>query len=236
MFDSCNQRSEGNPAEQEWADRSALAHCFPRAFTTAIHQQGTRGGRDASFLSGGAQGRASAMSYTQLARRSSLLARSELGGPLGSDDWCAWDRSRVLGAAASQSPASRVTASTLAGPSPHPGARAPQIVDATWARIRDAAARDKARWARGDGSRGYAQITGEFIPIRCEREVRGRAPANSPARGNPRPRASCGRGAALGGRAARGAAELRAGLRLPRLERGVVGPQARAVLTADAIP
>jgi hypothetical protein len=42
----------------------------------------------------------------------------------------------------------------------------PQIIDETWAAIRDAAARDNAKWARGDGTRGYAQLTTEFIPIR----------------------------------------------------------------------
>jgi hypothetical protein len=41
-----------------------------------------------------------------------------------------------------------------------------QIIDETWARIKDAAARDNAKWARGDGTRGYAQLTTEFIPIR----------------------------------------------------------------------
>lgn len=41
-----------------------------------------------------------------------------------------------------------------------------QIIDETWARIKAAAALDNQKWGRGDGSRGYAQLTTEFIPIR----------------------------------------------------------------------
>lgn len=43
-----------------------------------------------------------------------------------------------------------------------------QLVDSTWARIRPLAAQDNTIWKQGDGSRGYAQITTEFIPIRAK--------------------------------------------------------------------
>lgn len=46
-------------------------------------------------------------------------------------------------------------------------ARLRQIIDETWARVAPAAARDNAVWGRGDGGRGYRQLTTEFIPIRC---------------------------------------------------------------------
>lgn len=43
-----------------------------------------------------------------------------------------------------------------------------QLVDATWNRIKGFAAMDNAIWKQGDGSRGYQQITTEFIPIRAK--------------------------------------------------------------------
>lgn len=52
-------------------------------------------------------------------------------------------------------------------PNPPPRPAPLQIIDETFGRIRGAAARDNAVWARGDGTRGYAQLTTEFIPIRC---------------------------------------------------------------------
>jgi hypothetical protein len=39
-------------------------------------------------------------------------------------------------------------------------------VDTTWNRIKGFTAADNAVWKVGDGSRGYQQITQEFIPIR----------------------------------------------------------------------
>lgn len=43
-----------------------------------------------------------------------------------------------------------------------------QLVDATWNRIKGFAAQDSAIWKQGDGTRGYTQITTEFIPIRAK--------------------------------------------------------------------
>jgi hypothetical protein len=40
------------------------------------------------------------------------------------------------------------------------------MVDALYTKIPPVAAKDNAVWKRGDGSRGYKQITEEFIPIR----------------------------------------------------------------------
>lgn len=44
----------------------------------------------------------------------------------------------------------------------------PQLVDSTWGRIKGFAAQDNAVWQAGDGTRGYQQITTEFIPIRAK--------------------------------------------------------------------
>jgi hypothetical protein len=40
------------------------------------------------------------------------------------------------------------------------------MVDALYTKIQPVAAKDNTVWKRGDGSRGYKQITEEFIPIR----------------------------------------------------------------------
>lgn len=40
------------------------------------------------------------------------------------------------------------------------------MIDTLWGRIKGAAAKDNQVWKRGDGSRGYTQLTTEFIPIR----------------------------------------------------------------------
>jgi hypothetical protein len=42
------------------------------------------------------------------------------------------------------------------------------LVDTTWNRIKGLAAQDNTVWKVGDGSRGYQQITTEFIPIRAK--------------------------------------------------------------------
>jgi hypothetical protein len=48
------------------------------------------------------------------------------------------------------------------------------MIDETWGSIKDAAARDNAKWGRGDGTRGYQQLTTEFIPIRSAAMAAGR--------------------------------------------------------------
>ncbi|KAF8057939.1 hypothetical protein HT031_005885 [Scenedesmus sp. PABB004] len=54
-----------------------------------------------------------------------------------------------------------------------------QIIDATRARIEAAAAADNALWGRGDGSRGYAQLVTEFIPIRTKQLLQTYAPGGA---------------------------------------------------------
>lgn len=43
-----------------------------------------------------------------------------------------------------------------------------QVIDALWQKIQAVAAMDNQVWQHGDGSRGYLQITTEFIPIRTK--------------------------------------------------------------------
>ncbi|KIZ02309.1 hypothetical protein MNEG_5654 [Monoraphidium neglectum] len=57
----------------------------------------------------------------------------------------------------------RTLADKFYGPEPDKG-RLRQIIDETWARIKDAAARDNAKWARGDGTRGAKQLLQTYAP------------------------------------------------------------------------
>lgn len=54
-----------------------------------------------------------------------------------------------------------------------------QMVDALYAKIQPVAALDNTVWQRGDGSRGYKQITTEFIPIRGKQLLETYAPGGA---------------------------------------------------------
>ncbi|KAF6266395.1 coth protein-domain-containing protein [Scenedesmus sp. NREL 46B-D3] len=54
-----------------------------------------------------------------------------------------------------------------------------QMVDALYRTIQPVAALDNAVWQRGDGSRGYKQITEEFIPIRGKQLLQTYAPGGA---------------------------------------------------------
>jgi hypothetical protein len=49
------------------------------------------------------------------------------------------------------------------------------MIDALYTKIQPVAAQDNAVWQRGDGSRGYKQLTTEFIPIRGKQLLEVRA-------------------------------------------------------------
>ncbi|KAI8471595.1 MAG: coth protein-domain-containing protein [Monoraphidium minutum] len=69
----------------------------------------------------------------------------------------------------------RTLADKYYGEQPDNG-RLRQIIDDTWGTIREAAARDNQRWGRGDGTRGYTQLTTEFIPVRARQLLQLYAP------------------------------------------------------------
>eukprot|EP00775_Hariotina_reticulata_P008887 gene8887-9065_t len=54
-----------------------------------------------------------------------------------------------------------------------------QIIDTQWAKISNVAAQDNLVWQRGDGSRGYQQLTTEFIPIRTKQLLQTYGPSGS---------------------------------------------------------